>query len=129
MGYTHYYTVGRAVSNVTWNKFKQAVANIIKESGVSIHGGDGTGEPIINDKEISFNGNDETDQSHETFIITRGSGSWDFCKTAKKDYDVVVVATLMTAKKLKIIEQWSSDGDAESGDFDAATNLLETIAI
>jgi len=82
---------------------------------------------------IEINHNDATgiwfngvgDDAHETMCIDfTGNGKWDFCKTACKPYDCMVVACLILAKELGIIKSWESDGDEESGDFIAGKALL-----
>ncbi len=56
-----------------------------------------------------------------------GNGAWDFCKTACKPYDRMVVACLILAKEMGIITDWSSDGDEQSGDFIAGNALLRDV--
>ena len=58
---------------------------------------------------IRFNG--LHDESHEDFFY-REDQSFDFCKTARKDYDVVVVATLCLVAYFRLA-QVSSDGGKE----------------
>ena len=41
---------------------------------------------------IRFNGKGE--EGHETFMLTPDSQEFNFCKTAQKPYDIVVVAIL-----------------------------------
>ncbi|MEA3295593.1 MAG: hypothetical protein U9Q27_00410 [Patescibacteria group bacterium] len=58
---------------------------------------------------IWFNGQtpkelrDEFDLGHETFVIkninTGGVNGWNFCKTARKPYDLLVCACLIAARK------------------------------
>lgn len=127
MGYTMYFKVGGKVSDSKWNEFTERVKQIINVSGVDIRDGVGDGDPVINDKRISLNGDDEKGQAHEPFEIIRGSDDSDFCKTAMKPYDCVVVASLMEGKRLGIIDSWSSDGDDESGDFDEAKAILNKL--
>lgn len=128
MGYTHYWTANKKVSTKAWDKFTSIVRKSINLSGVTIRDGMGHGEPIITKKEVFLNGDEKDGLAHETFAIVKDSGDWDFCKTDRKPYDVVVVAALMEAKRLGIISEWSSDGDAESGDFDAAIELIKKIS-
>jgi hypothetical protein len=128
MGYTHYWTTNDQVSIKAWNEFISIVRKLIESSGITIRAGDGHGEPIITKTEVFLNGDGENDLDHETFAIVKDSGKWDFCKTARKPYDAVVVAALMEAERLEIISEWSSDGDAESGDFDAAIELIQKIS-
>ena len=45
-----------------------------------------------NDDEIIFNGNPKDEQDHETFYINKKNDkeSFNFCKTARKPYDLAV---------------------------------------
>ena len=69
----------------------------------------------------------ENDLDHETFLLTRkDSGNFNFCKTARKPYDLMVCAVLFLAKyhlkdKIKI----SSDGDME--DWKPAIEFVESL--
>jgi len=81
------------------------------------------------DRNLKTTGEKDKIKAYETFMIHRGSKESDFCKTARKPYDVVVVASLAVAHKLGIITEWNSDGDKESGDFDDAMALLNKIGI
>ena len=129
MGYTHSWTVGKDVSDKTWKQFTGFVKQLIMASDVTIRNGQGENGPEIGNKEIWLNGDASCDEDHETFMIHRGSQSSDFCKTARKPYDVVVVASLAVAHNLGIITEWSSNGKKELGDFDNAMALLNKIGI
>jgi hypothetical protein len=76
--------------------------------------------PEVSDDLIRFNG--WQDEGHETFMVTKKLGdykvesgeSFDFCKTARKPYDLAVCLVYMILKRhapksVKI----SSDGDWE----------------
>lgn len=87
----------------------------------------------ITAERIAFNGTDEGDMGHETFIFAdqrslpyEGADpdrlGWAFCKTARKPYDVVVTAVLTY-----LAADWgfevSSDGDVP--DWEAGVALAE----
>lgn len=125
MGYAHYWRKTKDASPETWAKFTRFIESAINRvDGKSttsagnfysqpVKIGDGMGEgdkPTITADEVSFNGIDEL--AHETFFIKRTEkDGFNFCKTARKPYDVLVVACLVKAKGLGIIDEWSSDGD------------------
>lgn len=106
MGYTHYWEQKRHFTIAEWKVICDDVATILKEAtaqGIAL--ADGLGEPgtspVITKKDIRFNG--VGDDSHETFYIERRirkpdyegrTPGFDFCKTAQKPYDPVVVAVL-----------------------------------
>jgi hypothetical protein len=140
MGYTHYWTqpdltadqmldIGRQVKTIikkaatmtapyadysAWPKVEDRTLQI------TICGGDGTGKPQITLDDITLNGQGP-DMDHETFFISRG-GHREFCKTARKPYDVVVVACL-TFLAADYGFEVSSDGDVE--DWEAGVELAE----
>ena len=79
----------------------------------------------ITDNEIRFNGREEGDRGHETFSLQRMSDKrleeyaerldrnyiFDFCKTARKPYDIVVCCLLVILKyHLGNMIEASSDG-------------------
>jgi hypothetical protein len=116
MGYTTYFEAKRAFTTAEWTNITTAAKAIIaKQPKGLICGGNGKGNPTVNAKEIWLNGNAIDDQCHETFHITKAKyPEFNFCKTARKPYDAVVVAILCIVEhfapsKLDIY----SDGDTE----------------
>ncbi len=126
MGYTHYWTFKKDNSKHTeekyqlalrqcqriirrWNKEVKAIdeKNPHRLSGYSAH------TEIAQYKGIKFNGTQEN--GHEDFVLreTYGeNGPFNFCKTARKPYDAVVVACLVTLNHyLKDNVIVTSDGD------------------
>lgn len=74
--------------------------------------------PVLG-KYISFNGVGE--ESHETFYLEENfiNDKFNFCKTARKEYDDVVVGCLLILKKhLNDSIKISSDGDTVDTHFD-----------
>ena len=130
MGYTHYFTLSK---NTTKEQIKKMIAftnTAIKLFGddqiVNGMGDEGT-KPEVTEDIISLNGKE--DNSHETFQLSFNSGEWGFCKTARKPYDMVVVACLIFAEQNNVIKEWSSDGDDEDHEYGKAlfekANTLE----
>lgn len=126
MGYTHYWNTKKA-TNKAWDELCETVTKLIDSLEDKITGGDGYGLPEISKDCICFNGDAVEGEEHESFYILKGSESWDFCKTARKPYDAVVVATLIEAKRLKIVSSWDSDGSDDYNDFDKARELLQSV--
>lgn len=122
MGYTHYWTRTRQLSKDEMLTIGAKVRMIISEAEgkptdtaggyhdepVEIAGPRGDGSPDITKNWIGLNGAGD-ELSHETFAIDPSPGS-DFCKTARKPYDVVVVACL-TFLATDYGFRVSSDGD------------------
>ena len=119
MGYTHYWSFRGEVAPKDIKdgkeKFTKAYELINKaykkvtEMGIEIAGGDGNGKPTITPYTISFNGKGE--KSHETFFIRYDVDGWNFCKTARKPYDVLVCLSLLAFKEAFGDDfEYSSDG-------------------
>ena len=64
--------------------------------------------PYIGRNEISFNGIE--DDAHETCVVRRGGVKFEFCKTARKPYDKVVVKVYKLVRKYLPETVLSSDG-------------------
>lgn len=96
-----------------------------------IRGGLGKGLPMINESQIWFNGDEKTGMDHETFSIKwypEGGIAKDFCKTARKPYDILVCFSLLAFKHsfndYKVFH-FSSDGD--NADWEEAKDLYARI--
>lgn len=129
MGYTHYWYRPTELDAQTFAQFAKDVDALrtALEGKVVICGPLGDGSPIIEPDQISLNGTNSKDRSHETFAIDRvykpysshdkphSDGSWfEFCKTARKPYDTLVTASLLMFR-YRFGEQVAveSDGFAE----------------
>ncbi len=120
MGYTHYYSHSKVIEQDKWNKFLADVKKVAvtfnlcglqsvdfikggdsvfgnKDSSIKIGDGGGEGEaPTFDSKEVCFNG--VNDEAHETLYIKRDDTGSQFCKTARKPYDILCTATLVLYK-------------------------------
>ena len=123
MGYTHYYKIPSKMDKVRFEVLTTDVKIILesaKDLGIELangHGEEGT-EPTVTNDLIIFNGVE--DDSHETLYIAREDEEakenglvFNFCKTARKPYDTIVVAVLVAVKKHFPESEISSDGDME----------------
>lgn len=95
---------------------------------VVICGGLGEGKPEVDAERIWLNGQGP-DYDHETFLITAkrelpydGANpdilGWSFCKTARKPYDVLVVATLAY-----LAQNWGFEIGSDGGPDDWVEGL------
>ena len=122
MGYTNYFKPTREVTEQEFKQFVSACRKLYKnlpektnmaggyheDDPLQIAGGDGTGKPEFNKNFVCFNGlGDEL--NHEGFIIEIENKEWDFCKTDRKPYDLLVMACLIAAWQF-IDYRFSSDG-------------------
>lgn len=113
MGYTHYWTMDSHPGKKAYAKALTDCRKIIKASPVLLGNSYGEGKPsLING--VFFNG--VGGNSHETFALGKEprSGS-DFCKTACKPYDLIVVACLCVLHD-RGVATVASDG--EGGDWE-----------
>jgi hypothetical protein len=125
-------------------RYSESAGEYYKDVPLEIRGGFGVGNPIINETTIWFNGDEKDGMSHETFSIDwswddKEGEPFDFCKTARKPYDLLVCVALIsfvrhfTRNNIRV----SSDGDMadwrpaiefyhEIFDFDA-TKIVDAI--
>lgn len=86
---------------------------------LTLHNGIGKGEPIFRDDHVCFNGNAELDHDHETCSLMLDDDGYDFnfCKTARKPYDVAVCLTPLCFKEAFGDDfDFRSDGDIKNGE-------------
>lgn len=97
MGYTHYFSTLRQLTAEEWSRLSADVRTILEtvehrcEVRLANGAGDRGSKPEFTDSHIAFNGSG--DDAHETFTIS-GAPERDFCKTARKPYDVAAAAVL-----------------------------------
>lgn len=124
MGFTQYFNRAPKLSTDAFKAFVgdvKALAGGVEGMGIKLAGGDGTGEAEIGNNQIWLNGAGE--DSYETFFIERElirkswqtpdeSGKYfEFCKTGRKPYDLMVVACLFAARyRFGSDFSFSSDG-------------------
>lgn len=127
MGYTHYFPQQRAFTDDEWNKLCEAARRIIdyaaQKHGVVVQRDyDDEEKPEINEEHIWLNG--VGDEGHETFYITKDKmDGFNFCKTARKPYDIVVGLILLEAENIaQGALEISSDGRWNEGPDDTDYN-------
>lgn len=125
MGHTHYWDINRNGNQEQWTRGILAAARIIQASPVLLAnacGEEGT-QPEFSDSGLFFNGVE--DDAHESMILPSVVANveappwrqdenpvFNFCKTARKPYDVVVTAVLATLRAYAPdCVTVSSDGD------------------
>lgn len=114
MGYTHYFENVK-FSDANWKAFKTDVRKLYKTlDSVIQRESDDKRKPFAGTHEVSFNGVGE--EGHETFVMTQENGAFDFCKTARKPYDLAVCTVLMLASYYCEEGLISSDGICDMQD-------------
>lgn len=99
MGYTHYFNTLKRPTDAQWLPITKACKEILRRGyklGLISEEMDVNRPPIVTDELIKFNGVN-IELGHETFTLARDPGR-EFCKTAQKKYDALVVACLIVAK-------------------------------
>lgn len=122
MGYTHYWTIVNADPSA-WGKFRNATERVItavQSKGIRIAGPLGTGRHDI-ETAILLNGAEP--DAYESFVLDPADG-WTFCKTARRPYDLSVVAILVLAEHYGILRATS---DGEPHEWTAGLALAQTI--
>ena len=140
MGYTHYYRLNPKGNEAQYQQAKALIVKIIENSPVPL--GDGGGDnPITKEnysKEIWINGLGKN--SHETFYLPEKLSElrhpsyaedktefvFNFTKTARKPYDVVVTACL-TVLKFYLRKDAEISGDGGEEGFEDGMKLAERI--
>ena len=135
MGYTHYITTGKKISDKSFKSIKADIKKIeayMKKIGTPLF--DGLGENlgvVYTDDYIAFNGDDSKGENHETFYLDKNDEGFSFCKTATKPYDLAVCLALLSIKKHEPSVKISSDGDSDdwSEAVEAFGEVFEEISI
>lgn len=109
MGYTHYWNHD-AITPEVWAKIMDDTKKLIVASQVKLvyEYDEPQKHPYVGEDAIHFNG--VGDDGHETFVLNPNACGFEFCKTARKPYDLTVCAVLAAAAEHGI--EVSSDGDA-----------------
>lgn len=116
MGYTHYFERKQDPTDEQW-EFIYRTAQILSEKLPA-----GTlcpDETEINENVIRFNG--VGDDGHETFYVTRDYDGFNFCKTARKPYDLFAVVCLIAMHNhAPGVWDIASDGDPDDWELGLA---------
>ncbi len=125
MGYTNYWNFNK-VNNTTYASAKKRIIKLVQfaiSKGYSLGNGDGENGsiPEMVNGLICFNGIES--ESHEPFYLanklSKNDSSFNFCKTANKEYDAVVVAAILILKDtMKDAIDISSDGISTDAAYD-----------
>jgi len=131
MGYTHYWNFGAFINKADYERALRECRKVIRNSLTPLANWSGEGNPLLRN---GFNFNGVGDDCHENFRMGKEPirNEW-FCKTARKPYDVIVVACLCILQDcLGEGIDVSSDGDPhewETGKAFACAILGRKLAI
>ena len=120
MGYTHYWTFEKPLSQGVFDAVRDRVKAIVetaREAGISQETDFGIGHVAINGQGAG---------AHETFSIHVGDNGFNFCKTNEKPYDSVVTAILILLKN-EIGADITVTSDGTWDDWEGGRLLFETV--
>ena len=123
MGYAHYFELQKAEKKIP-EKALKIIEPILEEAyktGLIQQEYDKPEPPICTEKEIAFNGVGEN--GHETFYFRPNFTDFNFCKTARKPYDIVVMKVLLVLKCFFDIDL-GTDGNFED-EWQDVRNYME----
>lgn len=141
IGFTHYWyrNVQSKVSPLQWTAICEAFTKIYQDcsqNGIELLYEEDrpNSRPRCDGEVIRFNGTEKGNLGHETFIlerITKGpvrdGEVFEFCKTARKPYDVAVTALLLAAE-FYAPGVWRIESDGDREDWEEGVCLFEEIA-
>lgn len=114
MGFTRYWNVtGKEFDNEFLADVRNTIGLAKKHFQVHLADGLGEGEPIITRKKIVLNGSRILKEDYETFYLCPGETGFNFTKTARKPYDIVVATILRLAEEKGIVKEVESDNPPE----------------
>lgn len=102
MGYTHYFETNKNPKPISLDELKKKVDNVLNEHKNIIRFECDEAKPAlceVKDGEILIRFNGIGDDGHETFYFDSREVGFNFCKTARKPYDVVVCKVLLYLKQ------------------------------
>jgi hypothetical protein len=98
--YTHYWNVAGEKCEQVWPQIVSDAQLIVSESGVALSH-DGLDEtPVMLRVKDGIMLNGVLGRDHERFELDTKGGTRGFCKTARKEYDLVVTSILLRAFQL-----------------------------
>ena len=138
MGYTHYWRFHKdkmestEALRLTFQGVTQNIKYIfdkLPQSKDILRGGLGEGEPIINETEVWFNGDEEKGEDHETFSINWKDGApFGFCKTARKPYDLFVCLALLSFYEYFPSDVFTLSSDGDASEWQEAVDLYNQLS-
>ena len=134
MGYTQYWTFNP--TKKTPEQFKIVLNEVKKiieaKPEIKVFGWDDEkhgfyAEPTLKPEYINFNGDPENDLDYESFMFIPTEKKRNFCKTARKPYDLIVCTTLISLAKNLDRFTFASDGNMSDDEWIQAFQLYENL--
>lgn len=146
MGYTNYWRRKRDFTIEEWALIRKDVLDVIvhcdrKKIPLALESDFPNSGPRVNGSVVQFNGVGK--DGHETFVVTRKmpeiqpwqlsretGETFDFCKTARKPYDLAVCLVLLSCVRRSPSIRVSSDGDWDAREWvNARESFLELFGV
>lgn len=109
MGHTHYFNRSSGTSKKIWDVIISDCKKAYAASGLTLYKDFNCPlAPLFGSRAIRFNGLGI--EGHETFYIPKSGIVSDFCKTALKPYDLMVMMVLLIYRHHDKSFSFSSDG-------------------
>ena len=129
MGWTHNWRRGTELPLAIFATAVRDCQKAFACTGVSLAGFDGTGEPVLKEEVIVFNGKDRADcepfEIHQTECDRPGRAVfWSFCKTEHQPYDLCVQVALVILKH-NLGEAITVGSDGKDDDWAGARQLCQ----
>lgn len=133
MGYTHYYTQNRDFTFEEWQEIVTLLVHMLDHlpAHTTSAGGYYADQPLeisseYNGRFLMFNG--KFSLGHEDFYLKRQGSGFQFCKTERKPYDLIVCALLLAIQEIAPNAlEISSDGDMRGDDWQPAREFLANL--
>ena len=124
MGYTHYMSYKKVASDIAISKILDEIKKLLEINDLIklIRSEDLNIVPIFNKNVILFNGIDQFDSDIFLFDFTEPT-EFTFCKTNRKDYDIIVSLVLLSLSNNIQEFTFSSDGTLE--DWNVPISIYE----
>lgn len=126
MGYTHYWNHAE-IDALAWSVLAKDVRRIVKASPVTLAGWHGTGNPVVDSKRIALNGSLASNEHCESFVLGKRATRFDFCKTGREPYDVIVCTILLRADWCLTDFHFRSDGKWDDEDWQPGRDLYASV--
>jgi len=110
MGFTQHWGNGNFTITPELLKDIKAIIAESERRGIEIRGADGTGSPVLTERQIIFNGDQNSSNDYETFWL-ENDGFGGSCKTARMPYDSTVCAILLRVSESNPQFIFHSEGD------------------
>lgn len=114
MGYTHYWSIKRPIGARKWGLIGHDIMELIVASPVPVQFENDDPKPAyVGSDMIRFNGTG--DGGYETFLLEPGRTNFEFCKTGRRPYDIMVCAALIVlqhhaGKSVEVSSDGGMDG-------------------